>query len=178
MPVEVRFQVNIEDNYEIKINNTFFDKDDIFLLKGSYDYSIFTDGYLTFSSVLNIDTYSEKILVPILLKKINKPIKIETLPSISSVILNGKNIGISPLEVNLTKKNNSIEIEKDGYEKTSFEIVVNDNNSEIIYKKLVESEKLISIISSPSQATLFLDNEYIGLTPLNLKDNSRPNKDF
>lgn len=173
VPVEVRFQVNIEDNYEIKINNTFFDKDDIFLLKGSYDYSIFTDGYLTFSSVLNIDTYSEKILVPVLLKKINKPIKIESLPSISSVILNGINIGNSPLEVNLTKKDNSIEIEKDGYEKTSFEIVVNDNNSEIIYKELVESEKLISIISSPSQAALFLDNEYIGLTPLNLKDNSR-----
>lgn len=173
LPVEVQFQVNIEDNYEIKINNISFDEDNIFLLKGSYEYSIYSDEYLTFSSVLNIDEYSELILVPVLLKKINKLVKIESLPSRSSVTLNGADIGVSPLEVNLTKKINSIEIKKNGYEKTSYEIVVNDNDNERILTKLVESEKLISITSSPSKAALFLDNDYIGLTPLNLKDESR-----
>ena len=45
LPVEVQFQVNIEDNYEIKINNISFDEDNIFLLKGSYEYSIYSDEF-------------------------------------------------------------------------------------------------------------------------------------
>lgn len=170
IPVQVIFKIKSNDNYEIRINNDKYDIDNIFLLKGSYPFTIMSEKYLTYESVLNIDKYSEKLFLPILQKKISKSVIINSSPNDVAIHLNGKNIGYTPHTMTLTKKYNEIELLKAGYKKSSSKIFVTDNNTKIFFYELEKQDKLTIIKTTPSQATLFLNDEYMGLTPFSLND--------
>lgn len=171
IPVEVIFRVESTDNYVIKINNNDHDStDSIFLPKGSHEYSIASDGYITYKSILNINSYTKQLLVPVLLTKIDKLITIESVPSNSSLIVNGTYIGLTPYKLNLNTQLNEIKLQKNGYKEKLFKIAVSNNTNENFLYKLDKLDTLISINTTPSQATLFLNDEYMGLTPLSLQD--------
>ena len=169
MPVLVKFK--IDQNYnEFILNDRILDSlENIYLKKGSYSYEVKSKNHISYKSRLEINKYADEILVPIIMQEVNKKLVINSEPNQASVFLNNVELGVTPLSVNLNTTSNNILIKKSEYEDSNIDYIVKNNNSDQIIIKLIEDEDVININTVPSQASLFFNEDYIGISPLKFK---------
>ena len=165
-PINVVFKIN--DTYDkfILNNKVLTSLDDIKLKKGSYSYEISSNNHLTYKSNFEIEKYTDELLIPVILKKIDKSLQISSNPNNAKVFLNNAELGVTPLSINLDRSNNEIILKKAGYKEKKVKYFVDDNNKSEIKYLLEEDENLISLSSNPPSASVFLDDEYVGITPI------------
>ena len=169
MPVLVKFK--IDQNYnEFILNDRILDSlENIYLKKGIYSYEVKSKNHISYKSKLEINKYADEILVPIIMQEVNKKLVINSEPNQASVFLNNVELGVTPLSVNLNTTSNNILIKKSEYKDSTIDYIVKNNNSDQIIIKLIEDEDVININTVPSQASLFFNEDYIGITPLKFK---------
>ena len=169
MPVLVKFK--IDQNYnEFILNDRILDSlENIYLKKGIYSYEVKSKNHISYKSKLEINKYADEILVPIIMQEVNKKLVINSEPNQASVFLNNVELGVTPLSVNLNTTSNNILIKKSEYKDNNIDYIVKNNNSDQIIIKLIEDEDVINIKSIPSQASLFFNENYIGISPLKFK---------
>ena len=169
MPVLVKFK--IDQNYnEFILNDRILDSlENIYLKKGIYSYEVKSKNHISYKSKLEINKYADEILVPIIMQEVNKKLVINSEPNQASVFLNNVELGVTPLSVNLNTASNNILIKKSEYKDNNIDYIVKNNNSDQIIIKLIEDEDVINIKSIPSQASLFFNENYIGISPLKFK---------
>ncbi len=169
MPVLVKFK--IDQNYnEFILNDRILDSlENIYLKKGIYSYEVKSKNHISYKSKLEINKYADEILVPIIMQEVNKKLVINSEPNQASVFLNNVELGVTPLSVNLNTTSNNILIKKSEYKDSNIDYIVKNNNSDQIIIKLIEDEDVININTVPSQASLFFNEDYIGITPLKFK---------
>jgi len=171
LPIKVSIKVNPNLNYVIEIDDIQIeDPKEIFLFKGKYKYSISHKDFLTYQSIIDLSTFVEELQLSIELESVNKNIIMTSKPEGASVKLDNKIIGLTPLSFSLTKNMNQITLTKEGYKNYSSNIAILDNESEKIFFELEKSEDIFSLITTPSSASVFLNNEYRGLTPIKLSN--------
>ena len=169
MPVLVKFK--IDQNYnEFILNDRILDSlENIYLKKGIYSYEVKSKNHISYKSKLEINKYADEILVPIIMQEVNKKLVINSEPNQASVFLNNIELGVTPLSVNLNTTSNNILIKKSEYKDSNIDYIVKNNNSDQIIIKLIEDEDVININTVPSQASLFFNEDYIGISPLKFK---------
>lgn len=115
-----------------------------------------------FPTIGNITMEVEKIIdIPI-------SILIETIPSGSSIALNGKAVGISPLNIELPAGKYGITIYKsDDYEEFADNLVVDPIQKNYSFK-LSELVKNLAITSKPTGSKITANGLVVGTTPMNL----------
>jgi len=96
-------------------------------------------------------------------------VKITSEPKGAEVILDGISKGTTPLITRLKKGDVEIELSLAGYAPLKSVATINENNQTINYK-LAKSTGGTTILSYPDQARIYIDNEFLGLTPLQLKE--------
>ena len=165
-PINVVFKIN--DTYDkfILNNKVLTSLDNIKLKKGAHSYEISSNNHLTYKSNFEIKKYTDELLIPVILKKIDKSLQISSNPNNAKVFLNNTELGVTPLTINLDRSNNEIILKKAGYKEKKVKYFVDDNNKSEIKYLLDEDENLISLSSNPPSASVFLDDEYIGITPI------------
>ena len=165
-PINVVFKIN--DTYDkfILNNKVLASLDNIKLKKGAHSYEITSNNHLTYKSNFEIEKYTDELLIPVILKKIDKSLQISSNPNNAKVFLNNTELGVTPLTINLDRSNNEIILKKAGYKEKKVKYFVDDNNKSEIKYLLDEDENLISLSSNPPSASVFLDDEYIGITPI------------
>ena len=165
-PINVVFKIN--DTYDkfILNNKVLASLDDIKLKKGAHSYEITSNNHLTYKSNFEIEKYTDELLIPVILKKIDKSLQISSNPNNAKVFLNNTELGVTPLTINLDRSNNEIILKKAGYKEKKVKYFVDDNNKSEIKYLLDEDENLISLSSNPPSASVFLDDEYVGITPI------------
>ena len=165
-PINVVFKIN--DTYDkfILNNKVLASLDNIKLKKGAHSYEITSNNHLTYKSNFEIKKYTDELLIPVILKKIDKSLQISSNPNNAKVFLNNTELGVTPLTINLDRSNNEIILKKAGYKEKKVKYFVDDNNKSEIKYLLDEDENLISLSSNPPSASVFLDDEYIGITPI------------
>ena len=165
-PINVVFKIN--DTYDkfILNNKVLNSLDNIKLKKGAHSYEITSNNHLTYKSNFEIEKYTDELLIPVILKKIDKSLQISSNPNNVKVFLNNAELGVTPLTINLDRSNNEIILKKAGYKEKKVKYFVDDNNKSEIKYLLDEDENLISLSSNPPSASVFLDDEYIGITPI------------
>lgn len=173
MPVLVKFK--IDQNYnEFILNDRILDSlENIYLKKGIYSYEVKSKNHISYKSKLEINKYADEILVPIIMQEVNKKLVINSEPNQASVFLNNVELGVTPLSVNLNTTSNNILIKKSEYKDSNIDYIVKNNNSDQIIIKLIEDEDVININTVPSQASLFFNEDYIGISPLKFKIQDR-----
>jgi hypothetical protein len=89
-------------------------------------------------------------------------------PSGARVFMNGSYKGITPLDLEILNRNYTIVIEKDGYSTVQLnEGPWIDDSNEISVSLIGDNPNpLITIISNPPDATVFINNREVGQTPL------------
>ena len=165
-PINVVFKIN--DTYDkfILNNKVLNSLDNIKLKKGAHSYEITSNNHLTYKSNFEIEKYTDELLIPVILKKIDKSLQISSNPNNAKVFLNNAELGVTPLSINLDRSNNEIILKKAGYKEKKVKYFVDDNNKSEIKYLLEEDENLISLSSNPPSASVFLDDEYVGITPI------------
>ena len=165
-PINVVFKIN--DTYDkfILNNKVLTSLDNIKLKKGAHSYEISSNNHLTYKSNFEIKKYTDELLIPVILKKIDKSLQISSNPNNAKVFLNNAELGVTPLSINLDRSNNEIILKKAGYKEKKVKYFVDDNNKSEIKYLLDEDENLISLSSNPPSASVFLDDEYVGITPI------------
>ena len=165
-PINVVFKIN--DTYDkfILNNKVLTSLDNIKLKKGAHSYEISSNNHLTYKSNFEINKYTDELLIPVILKKIDKSLQISSNPNNAKVFLNNTELGVTPLTINLDRSNNEIILKKAGYKEKKVKYFVDDNNKSEIKYLLDEDENLISLSSNPPSASVFLDDEYVGITPI------------
>ena len=165
-PINVVFKIN--DTYDkfILNNKVLTSLDNIKLKKGAHSYEISSNNHLTYKSNFEIEKYTDELLIPVILKKIDKSLQISSNPNNAKVFLNNAELGVTPLSINLDRSNNEIILKKAGYKEKKVKYFVDDNNKSEIKYLLDEDENLISLSSNPPSASVFLDDEYVGITPI------------
>ena len=169
MPVLVKFKIDQNFNEFILNDRTLDSLENIYLQKGIYSYEVKSKNHISYKSKLEINKYADEILVPIIMQEVNKKLVINSEPNQASVFLNNVEVGVTPLSVNLNTTSNNILIKKSEYKENNIDYIVKNNNSDQIIIKLIEDEDLINIKSIPSQASLFFNENYIGISPLKFK---------
>ena len=172
-PISVIFKINEPYDQLILNNKILTSIDDIALKKGSYSYEIISKNHLTYKSDFEIEKFTEELLISIILKKIDKSLKISSNPNDTIVLLNNIELGVTPITINLDKSNNEIILKKQGYKDKKIKYSVDNNSRSEIKYSLDEDENLISLSTIPSSASVFLDDEYVGITPIKF---TNPNK--
>ena len=168
---KVIFKITPLKDYKLFINNIeIVDINDIFLIKGNYKYRIEQSNYLNYESNFSIDTYSEQILLPIILELIDKKILLSSIPEGAAIIKNNINVGVTPKSLTLNKNINNFELIKDGFKNKLITIDANNNKFEQFSFKLQASEDLLSISSNPPSSSIFIDKDYIGITPIMIRN--------
>ena len=169
MPVLVKFKIDQNFNEFILNDRTLDSLENIYLQKGIYSYEVKSKNHISYKSKLEINKYADEILVPIIMQEVNKKLVINSEPNQASVFLNNVEVGVTPLSVNLNTTSNNILIKKSEYKDNNIDYIVKNNNSDQIVIKLIEDEDVINIKSIPSQASLFFNENYIGISPLKFK---------
>lgn len=175
MPVLVKFKIDQNFDEFILNDRTLNSLENIYLQKGIYSYEVKSKNHISYKSKLEINKYADEILVPIIMQEVNKKLVINSEPNQASVFLNNVELGVTPLSVNLNTTSNNILIKKSEYKDNNIDYIVKNNNSDQIIIKLIEDEDVINIKSIPSQASLFFNENYIGISPLKFKIQDKGN---
>lgn len=97
-------------------------------------------------------------------------VQIDTKPSGAEIFIDGKNTGLTPLELDLIEGQHVLGIKKNGYKDFTTEIAVKAKENivlELFNLSLLDSK--LNIISYPDGASVNIDSTYRGLTPLELE---------
>ncbi len=90
-------------------------------------------------------------------------------PSNADIYIDGKKVGKTPfMTQTILIGSHKIMLSKDGYKTEERTIVVNEGENDSLFLKLSDFCNM-KLTSSPSNAKVYLNDEYIGLTPLDIK---------
>ena len=95
-------------------------------------------------------------------------IQINTIPQQAEVYIDDKKIGLSPvLNYKISPGEHKIKIIKDGYEEKEEIVTLKNNENKILNINLKEIPNYKILINTiPDSAKLYIDNEFVGLSPL------------
>jgi hypothetical protein len=137
--------------------------------EGNHIVTAYRDGYRTETRQFTISA-GRTVDIKIDLQKLvsNYQLSIATNPSSADVYIDNRYVGRSPLNLTLEEGTKNLRIERSGYE-TYYETFVLDRSlsKNISLKKIAASYQL-SLITNPSGADVYIDNTYMGRSPLNL----------
>lgn len=137
--------------------------------EGNHIVTAYRDGYRTETRQFTISA-GRTVDIKIDLQKLvsNYQLSITTNPSSADVYIDNRYVGRSPLNLTLEEGTKNLRIERSGYE-TYYETFVLDRSisKNITLKPIVVNYQL-SLITNPSSADVYIDNTYMGRSPLNL----------
>ena len=137
---------------------------------GTRDVELRFEKYFTIKEQLIINGMGEEQEFIFDLKPAWADVEIDTKPSEAEIFIDGKNIGLTPLDLDIMEGQHTLEIKKNGFKNFTTEIAVKAKENivlELFNLSLLDSK--INIISNPKEASVNINSIYRGLTPLELE---------
>ena len=135
---------------------------------GSYQLELKKEGFTSIKKLIEIKEGETNKVIEKLIAGITIPIITE--PSNASIEIDGIYLGISPISYKFTMgKNYNIKITKENYKPINETIFITENVYKLPVYNLEKLEKILPIITEPSNARIYIDNNYIGISPISYK---------
>jgi len=137
---------------------------------GTRDVELRFEKYFPIKEQLIINGMGEEQEFIFDLKPAWADVEIDTKPSEAEIFIDGKNIGLTPLDLDIMEGQHTLEIKKNGFKDFTTEIAVKAKENivlELFNLSLLDSK--INIISNPKEASVNINSIYRGLTPLELE---------
>jgi len=135
------------------------------LKEGSYEIKVSSRGYMDFFTRKTIKSGQKLNVFGELSKREHGSLYVETQPSDARIYANDVYLGRTPSTITLEKGLYLIKAEKEGYESREFEVQIQDNKRDELIFKLSPSLGTLLVASNPSGASIYIDEEYKGMTP-------------
>ncbi|MGR3174615.1 MAG: PEGA domain-containing protein [Candidatus Scalindua sp.] len=140
------------------------------LIPGEYTVEVKMDGYEDWSKIVAVEADKENVLTIALQMKAGT-IMLESKPTKARLYLDGKDVGKAPEIIkNILPGKHLLEARMDGYEGWSEMVDVEAYKDYALKAVLLAKPGSISIKSEPTNATIYLDDEEVGITPQNIID--------
>ena len=135
---------------------------------GSYQLELKKEGFTSIKKQIEIKEGETNKVIEKLIAGITIPIITE--PSNASIEIDGIYLGISPISYKFTMgKNYNIKITKENYKPINETIFITENVYKLPVYNLEKLEKILPIITEPSNARIYIDDNYIGISPISYK---------
>ena len=96
-------------------------------------------------------------------------VQIDTKPSGAEIFIDGKNVGLTPLDFDLIEGQHVLGIKKNGYKDFSTEIAVKARENIVLEPfNLSRLDSKLTIVSYPKGASVNIDSVYRGMTPVEI----------
>jgi hypothetical protein len=171
-PIQQNYNLSVSSNpsgASIYLNNSYYGQTPmtISLIEGNYNLQLQMNGYDNYTETINLNrNISRNItLTPI---QQNYNLSISSNPSNASVYINNSYYGKTPMNITLMENNYSLEIEKSGYVNYTETINLNRDISRNITLTPDMKNYNLNLKSNPNGASVYLNNTYYGVTPINL----------
>lgn len=136
---------------------------------GKYSVEVKKEGYKNYSREVEIKRGKETIIIANLERKVGG-ISVKTEPTGATVYIDGKNYGLTPIEIyDLEVGKHEVLITKEGYKSIIKEIEIKEEIVEIS-ETLIKGVSKAYINSNPRGATVIIDGKEIGKTPLEIEE--------
>lgn len=155
----------------IYIDGTYFGKAplEVQIEEGTHVVSAYKPDYRM--DTMKVNVYSGKtttVSLKLIPDRKTYSLALSTVPAGARVYLDGDYVGDSPITLSVSKGTHSLKIEKEGYRTYNETIQIIGNTSKrIVLSELVRKYNL-TVKSSPSRASLYIDGAYVGQTPMTI----------
>ncbi|MDP6433075.1 MAG: PEGA domain-containing protein, partial [Candidatus Scalindua sp.] len=140
------------------------------LIPRKYAVEVRMEGYEIWSEVVEVEADKENVLT-VALQMMGGTISIESAPTNARIFLDGKEIDKTPKIIkNILPGKHLLEARMDGYEDWGEVVDVEAYNDYALKAVLLAKPGSLSIKSKPTNATIYLDGEEIGITPATITD--------
>ena len=135
---------------------------------GSYQLELKKEGFTSIKKQIEIKDGETTKIFEKLIAGITIPIITE--PSNASIEIDGIYLGISPISYKfIIGKNYNIKITKENYKPINETIFITENINKLPVYNLEKLEKILPIITEPTNATIEIDGKYIGISHISYK---------
>lgn len=131
--------------------------------QGEYELKAYLDGYESITRKVTVEQGADTT-VRLDLEKTKCDLHIESTPSNATVYLNNVPVGQTPIQLKVTKGEHQVKVELPDYYTDQRNLVVDEAGSEEKISLKIKPS-LISVISIPSGASIFVDGKFVGKTP-------------
>lgn len=152
----------------IYLNNTYIGKTPKVekLTKGEYDLKLMLKGYRTYARKVHVTKKQDTPIDAELLEQRGK-MEIRTNPPKATVYIDGVKLGqVTPLIIEKPPGEYELKIVKDQYYVDQRSVMIKDDMTVTVEVDLVPQIGKLIINSEPSEAKVYIDGKYIGVTPL------------
>jgi len=140
------------------------------LLPGKHLVEVKMDGYEVWSEDIDVSSSKENLINAVLQKLVGS-VNIKSEPTKAIVIVGGKEIGNTPLDINDLKPGKyHVEVKMDRYKDWSENVVINAGNDNNLTAVLQQLPGSVNIKSEPANATIMIDGKEAGNTPAVIND--------
>ena len=139
------------------------------LAAGTRDVELRFEKYFPIKEQLVINGMGEEQEFIFDLKPAWADVQIDTKPSGAEIFVDGKNVGLTPLDFDLIEGQHVLGIKKNGYKDFSTEIAVKARENIVLEPfNLSRLDSKLSIVSYPKGASVNIDSVYRGMTPVEI----------
>ncbi len=135
------------------------------LSTGTHTIKLVRDGYEDYVKTVNINP-GETTKIEATLSEAKAMLKITSDPSGAGVYVDGDYKGTTPLTISLSPGTHSVRLSKSDYEDYTTSVTLNPGESKTISATLTPTFGYLSIDSTPQGAKVYIDDSYVGDTPL------------
>ena len=136
---------------------------------GAHEITVQADRYAPARLSLEVRGRGERQSVDLVLSPLWADISIDSRPTGATVMLDGKNIGQTPLRAEILAGTYRLVLEREGFDSVSTTLqVVADQAQALAEFILVESDGLLSLETTPTGANVTVAGQFRGRTPVDL----------
>ncbi len=135
------------------------------LSTGTHTIKLVKDGYEDYVKTVKINP-GETTKIEATLLEAKATLKITSDPSEASVYVDDSYKGTTPLTLQLSPGTHSVKLSKNDYEDYTTSVTLNPGESKTISATLTPTFGYLSIDSTPQGAKVYIDDSYVGDTPL------------
>ncbi|GAA6167271.1 PEGA domain-containing protein [Sessilibacter corallicola] len=170
LPGDIRLVLNPEVEAEVFIDGnevTVVDGLIADIAAGNHTYSITTQRYQPTSGEINVEGRKKEQNLELTLEPAWADVKLDSLPTGAEIYLNEQLIGTTPSTVEILEGDQTLDLRLTGYKHKQYPFSVVAQKPQNLGTLVLEKiDGLIKLTSSPSGASVTIDGQYVGQTPI------------
>lgn len=155
-------------NASVYLNNTYVGKTPFMekLAEGEYDVKLLLKGYRTYARKVQINKKQTAFIDAELSEQRGK-VEIKTAPPKAVVYIDGVKLDkVTPVVIEKPPGEYELKIVKDQYYVDRRPVIVQDDTTSEVEVNLIPQVGKLVITSEPSEAKVYIDDKFVGITPL------------
>ncbi len=132
---------------------------------GTYEVKLTKQGYKNYMTTVELSPDKSKTL-SVTLSPIYGRVQITSIPSGAKVYVNSSYKGMTPLSLSLPPGMYTIKVSKQGYKNYETTLILSAGEHKAISVTLTPAFGHVTVTSTPSGASVYIDGKYAGTTPL------------